>query len=80
MVKRFKQLLAPITSALWLMTTLAEPQPSVAAIKLLSATGTAFAHEYVAFAGNVVIVGAVMALTVIDWVRLVELPQLSVTV
>jgi hypothetical protein len=78
-VKRLRQLLAEITSLRCeIVTGALAPQLSVAATCESSATGTAVAHEYVASLGNAVIVGTLVALTVMIWLLVDELPQASV--
>jgi hypothetical protein len=79
MTKRFTQLLDVIKSASCeMVTTELPPQLSVAVTVLSLAAGTALAQEYVASAGNPLIVGAFVAFTVIVWLLLAEFPHASV--
>ena len=66
-----------MTTSLCVMLT-APSQSSVAVTVESSAAGTAVAHCTVTSAGLLVMIGAVVSLTVIVWVRLAALPQASV--
>src|SRR5439155_1409475 len=66
-----------LVRSLWVMTGM-PPQLSVATTALWSAGGTALAQETVTSVGMLLITGALVSLTEMVCVRLLQLPQLSV--